>query len=152
MLLSGGLRPRTRRAGTRTPRSPGRDSPTWWRGVWAWWAHTQPRRSSTPSSPPGPRLRYGTYTEWQYVDRHFRGVVDPVPSDPELLAWWVLIWNNRLYPIFSFRFFFHESSSPKPLEIKLGSLFFENSRRCSQVKVPHRYQGPSELCDHHLPV
>jgi hypothetical protein len=38
--------------------------------------------------------------------------------------------------------FFHESSSPKPLKITLGSfrIFPENSRRYSQVKVHHQRQ------------
>ncbi len=38
--------------------------------------------------------------------------------------------------------FFHESSSPKPLKITLGSfrIFLENSRGYSQVKVHHRYR------------
>jgi hypothetical protein len=37
--------------------------------------------------------------------------------------------------------FFHESSSPKPLKITLGSfhIMFENSRRSSQVKVHDQY-------------
>ncbi len=36
--------------------------------------------------------------------------------------------------------FFYESVSPKPLSIPLGpfQIFFENSRRYSQLKVDHR--------------
>ncbi len=41
---------------------------------------------------------------------------------------------------FSLQVFFLESSSHKTLKIKLGSfIFFEHSRRYSQVKVDHRY-------------
>jgi hypothetical protein len=47
--------------------------------------------------------------------------------------------KGQCHEIFCFRFF-HESPSPKPLIITLGSIqiFFENSRRYSQVKVHHR--------------
>jgi hypothetical protein len=62
---------------------------------------------------------------------------------------WVLLnlcWANLLndlkgqcHEIFDFRFF-RESVSPKPLSIPLGlfRIFFENSRRYSQLKVHHR--------------
>ncbi len=49
--------------------------------------------------------------------------------------------NKQCHEIFRFRFF-HESFSPKPPKITLGSFLFfcENSRRYSKVKVHHRYQ------------
>ncbi len=49
--------------------------------------------------------------------------------------------KGQCHEIFDFRFF-HKSVSPKPLRIPLGSfrIFFENSRRYSQLKICHRRQ------------
>jgi hypothetical protein len=48
--------------------------------------------------------------------------------------------KERVSQRFSTFGFFHESVSPKPLSIPLGpfQIFFENSRRYSQLKVHHR--------------
>jgi hypothetical protein len=49
--------------------------------------------------------------------------------------------KGQFHKIFCFRFFYVTSSS-KPLNITLGSfrMFFENSLKYFQVKVPHQYQ------------
>ncbi len=51
--------------------------------------------------------------------------------------------KEHCHEIFCFRFFFHESPSPKPLKIILGSfqIFCKNSRRYSQAKVHQQCQG-----------
>ncbi len=51
-----------------------------------------------------------------------------------------LVLKGQFHEIFDFRFFSHQSISPKPPSIPLGLFlnFFENSRRYSKLKVHHR--------------
>jgi hypothetical protein len=74
------------------------------------------------------------------------------PSCDPFFTITIVVWNrrqfcsflysrisvSRCHEMFCFRFF-HESSSPKPLRITLGSfrIISENSRRYSQIKVHH---------------